>query len=258
MTRTPLAHLTPLQQLRAPRLTRRAAQLTFGLALYGWSMAMMFRASLGLDPWDVLHQGIAERSGLSLGTVVVIVGALVLLLWIPIRQLPGLGTVANVVLIGVAVDLSLAVIQTPDSLPARLALLLGGVFLNGVAGALYIGSQLGPGPRDGLMTGLVRRTGLSVRLVRTTLEVTVLVVGALLGGQLGLGTVVYALTIGPLVHVMLPWFTVDLLSGTETRGTLVGNGWVNHSGDDHHGRARSAGRDDRREPPLLAAETECC
>jgi len=210
VTRTPLSHVSPFEQLRAPRLTRRLVQLAAGLVLYGWSMGMMYRAALGLDPWDVLHAGLAERMGLSFGTIVIAVGALVLLLWIPLRQLPGLGTVANVVLIGLAVDGAIAVISTPDGLAARLALLVGGVVLNGLAGALYIGSQLGPGPRDGLMTGLVRRTGLSVRLVRTSLEVTVLVVGFLLGGPVGLGTVVYAAAIGPLVHVMLPWATVSL------------------------------------------------
>jgi len=210
MTRTPLASLSPLDQLRAPRLTRRLAQLTAGLVLYGWSMGMMYRAALGLDPWDVLHAGLARLTGLSFGTVVIAVGALVLLLWVPLRQLPGLGTVANVFLIGLAVDAAIGVISTPDGFVARLALLLTGVVLNGLAGALYIGSQLGPGPRDGLMTGLVRRTGLSVRLVRTSLEVSVLVVGFLLGGQVGLGTVVYALAIGPLVHSLLPLFTVGL------------------------------------------------
>ncbi len=212
MTRTPLADLSPLQQLHAPRLPRRLAQLMVGLWLYGWSMAMMIEAGLGLDPWDVLHAGLVEQSGLSFGTIVVIVGVLVLLLWIPLRQAPGLGTVANVILIGVATDVSLWMIDRPDQLWARLAMLLGGVVLNGLAGSLYIGSQLGPGPRDGLMTGLVRRTDLSVRLVRTTLEVTVLAVGFLLGGAVGLGTVVYAVAIGPLVHAMLPLATVDVSS----------------------------------------------
>ena len=213
MTSTPLAHLTPLEQLRAPRLPRRLVQLTLGLVLYGVSMAMMIEATLGLDPWDVLHAGLVEQTGLSFGTIVIVVGFGVLLLWIPLRQLPGLGTVANAVVIGVATDLALAMIIPPEGLALRLGMLLSGVVLNGVAGAAYIGSQLGPGPRDGLMTGLVRRTGLSVRLVRTSLEVIVLGIGWLLGGPIGLGTVVYALTIGPLVHTMLPWFTVDLGPG---------------------------------------------
>jgi uncharacterized membrane protein YczE len=210
VTRTELANLTPLQQLRAPRMPRRLVQLVLGLSLYGWSMAMMVRASLGLDPWDVLHAGVAQRIGLSFGTVVIVVGIAVLLLWIPLRQMPGLGTVANAIVIGIVTDLSLAVLSTPDSLVLRLAMLVTGVFANGLAGALYIGSQLGPGPRDGLMTGLVRRTGLPVRLVRTSLEVTVLSGGFLLGGQVGLGTVLYAVAIGPLIHTMLPWATVEL------------------------------------------------
>ena len=217
VTRTPLANLTPLQQLHAPRLPRRLTQLAFGLLLYGASMGMMIEATLGLDPWDVLHAGLAEQTGWSFGTIVIVVGFAVLLLWIPLRQMPGLGTVANAVVIGVATDATLALIGPPDALAARLAMLLGGVVLNGLAGALYIGSQLGPGPRDGLMTGLVRRTGLSVRLVRTSLEVLVLAVGWLLGGAVGLGTVVYALAIGPLVHTMLPWCTVDLGPGYAPR-----------------------------------------
>ena len=134
-------------------------QLAVGLTLYGASMAMIVRSSLGLDPWDVLHYGLAARTGLSFGTVVILVGVVVLALWVPIRQLPGLGTVANVVVIGVVSDLVLGVLSTPDQPAARAGLLVGGVVLNGLAGALYIGSQLGPGPRDGLMTGLVRRSG---------------------------------------------------------------------------------------------------
>jgi uncharacterized membrane protein YczE len=134
----------------------------------------------------------------------------VLLLWIPLRQWPGLGTVANVVVIGLATDATLALLDAPDALAARAALLVGGIVLNGLAGALYIGSQFGPGPRDGLMTGLVRRTGRSFRLVRTTIEVTVLVVGWLLGGVVGLGTVLYAVLIGPVVQLFLPIFTVPL------------------------------------------------
>jgi len=212
MTRTALSNLSPADQLRAPRLPRRLVQLAAGLLLYGWSMAMMVRASLGLDPWDVLHAGLTHVLPVSFGTVTIVVGGLVLLLWIPLRQLPGFGTVANVVLIGVACDWALSVISTPDGFWPRLALLLSGVFLNGLAGALYIGSQLGPGPRDGLMTGLVRRTGRSVRLVRTSIELTVLVIGFLLGGSVGLGTVVYAVAIGPLVHWLLPLATVDFMA----------------------------------------------
>lgn len=210
MTRTSLASLTPRQQLRAGRTTRRLVQLAVGLTLYGVSMGMMVRSGLGLDPWDVFHYGIAQHLPVSFGTVTIIVGVAVLLLWIPLRQWPGLGTVANVVMIGLATDATLWLLDAPDLLAARVALLLGGIVLNGLAGALYIGSQFGPGPRDGLMTGLVRRTGRSFRLVRTSIEVTVLVVGWLLGGVVGLGTVLYAVLIGPVVQVFLPIFTVPL------------------------------------------------
>jgi uncharacterized membrane protein YczE len=212
--RVPLAALTPLQQLRAGRLPRRLAQLLAGLILYGWSMAMLVRAGLGLDPWDVLHQGLAHHLPLSFGTVVIAVGAVVLLFWIPLRQWPGLGTVANVIVIGLAADLGLAVLAAPEDLLAKVAMLLSAVVLNGIAGATYIGSQLGPGPRDGLMTGLARRTGRSLRLVRTALELTVLTVGFLLGGTVGLGTVLYALSIGPLVQLFLPYLTVRLQTPT--------------------------------------------
>jgi len=207
---TQLAALSPLGQLRAGRRPRRLVQLFAGLALYGFSMAMMVRGNLGLAPWDVFHYGVARHLPLSFGMVVVATSFAVLLLWVPLRQWPGLGTIANSVVIGVVADLGLSVLVVPDGLVPRALLLVGGVLLNGLAGALYIGSQFGPGPRDGLMTGLVRRTGLSVRLVRTTLEVTVLAVGWLLGGGVGLGTVLYALAIGPIVHVLLPRLTVVL------------------------------------------------
>src|SRR3954454_3760472 len=190
------------------RPVRRLAQLYAGLVLYGASMALQIRAGLGLDPWDVFHQGIAERTGLSFGTVVIITGAVVLLAWIPLRQPPGFGTVSNVFVIGLAVDATLAVLPHAGSAPIAVAMLLAGVGLNGVAGGGYIRAGLGPAPRDGLMTGLVRRTGRSVRLVRTSIEAGVLVAGAVLGGTVGIGTVVYAVSIGPLVHVLLPRLTV--------------------------------------------------
>jgi uncharacterized membrane protein YczE len=190
------------------RLPRRLVQLYAGLVLYGVSMALQIRAGLGLDPWDVFHQGVAEHSGLSFGTVVVITGAVVLLAWIPLRQRPGIGTVSNVVVIGVAVDASLALLPEAGTTSVALAMLLAGVGLNGVASGAYIGAGLGPGPRDGLMTGLVRRTGGSIRVVRTSIEVTVLAVGAALGGTVGIGTVLYALSIGPLVQLLLPRMTV--------------------------------------------------
>jgi uncharacterized membrane protein YczE len=206
----PLRNLSPRQQLRAGHLPRRLAQLMVGLTLYGVSMAMLIRSTLGLDPWDVFHAGIATHVPLTFGQVTIIVGALVLLLWLPLRQWPGLGTIANVVVIGLAADVGLALIAPPEDLWARALMLGTGIVLNGVAGGLYIGSQLGPGPRDGLMTGFARRTGLSIRLVRTTIEVVVLGAGWLLGGPVGLGTVLYAVTIGPLVQFFLPRLTVDL------------------------------------------------
>ena len=205
-----LADHTPLQQVRAPALSRRVAQLMLGLVLYGLSLAMMVESHLGLDPWDVLHDGLTRWLPMSFGMVVIVVGAVVLLLWVPLRQKPGLGTLANVVVVGIASDAGLALLDRPDSPVVRSALLVGGLVLNAVAGALYIGAQLGPGPRDGLMTGLVRRTGRSVRFVRTSIEVTVLVVGVGLGGTVGLGTVLYALAIGPLLQLFLPLFVVPL------------------------------------------------
>jgi uncharacterized membrane protein YczE len=190
--------------LHGRRLPRRLVQLYAGLALYGISMALLIRSTLGNMPWDVLHQGLATRLDWSIGTVSVVVGALVLLAWVPLRQRPGVGTVSNVVVIGVAVDAALAAVPPPSALPLRVGLLVAGVLLNSVATAAYIGVHLGPGPRDGLMTGLVRRTGWSVRLVRTSIEVAVVATGWLLGGTLGLGTVLYAVAIGPLVQVLLP------------------------------------------------------
>jgi uncharacterized membrane protein YczE len=187
-----------------------------GLVLYGVSLAMMVESHLGLDPWDVLHDGVAQRLPLSFGTVVIGVGALVLLLWWPLHQRPGLGTVANVVVVGVASDVALAVLEQPDTFAGRSALLVAGIVLNALAGALYIGAQLGPGPRDGLMTGLVRRTGWSVRLVRTSLELGVLAIGFLLGGTVGAGTVLYALAIGPLLQLFLSPLVVPLTPKTSS------------------------------------------
>lgn len=189
-------------------MPRRLVQLYAGLVLYGLSMGLMVEAGLGLDPWDVLHQGVAERTPLSIGMVTIAVGALVLLAWIPLRQRPGIGTISNIVVIGLVMDVALALLPTPDLLLVRIAFMLAGVGLNAVATAAYIGARLGPGPRDGLMTGLVRRTGRSVRLIRTSIEVTVLALGWLLGGTVGVGTVLYALAIGPLVHALLPQFEV--------------------------------------------------
>jgi uncharacterized membrane protein YczE len=199
-----------MHQFLTARPARRLVQLYAGLVLYGVSMALLVRSGLGVMPWDVLHQGLARQLGWSLGVVTMVVGALVLLAWVPLRERPGLGTVSNVVVIGLALDAALAVLPEPSSLPLRVALVGLGIALNAVATAAYIGVHLGPGPRDGLMTGLVRRSGRSVRLVRTSIEVAVVAVGWLLGGTLGVATVLYALAIGPLVHVLLPRLSVDL------------------------------------------------
>ena len=202
----PAVDLRPLPVTHAPG--RRLPQLVAGLTLYGVSMAMQLRATLGVNPWDVFHQGLARHLPLSFGLVTAVVGVAVLLLWLPLRQRPGIGTVANVVVIAVTVDVALALVPAPSALPARIALLVGAIVLNGVATAAYVGVRLGPGPRDGLMTGLAARTGWSIRLVRSGIEVAVLAVGWLLGGTVGFGTVAYALAIGPLTQAFLPWFVV--------------------------------------------------
>jgi uncharacterized membrane protein YczE len=189
-------------------MPRRLAQLVLGLCLYGSSIAMMVRAGLGLGPWAVFHQGLSQHLGLSIGLVTNGVGALLLLLWIPLRQWPGIGTIANVLLIGTSADVALGVLPPVHDLGVRVALLVGGVLLNGVAGGLYIGAGLGPGPRDGLMTGGVRLTGLPLARVRTGIELIVLALGWLLGGTIGVGTVLYALSVGPLLQTFLPLFQV--------------------------------------------------
>ena len=190
-------------------MPRRLLQLYLGLIAYGVSMVLMLQSQLGLMPWDVLHQGLSLQSGWPMGRIAVVVGALVLLAWIPIRQRPGLGTVSNVIVIGLTFDAALHLMggtMTSLDLPARITLLLAGIVLNGFATAAYIGAHFGPGPRDGLMTGLAKRTGASVRLVRTLIEGSVLLGGFLLGGTLGIGTLLYAVAIGPLIQVLLPWF----------------------------------------------------
>lgn len=191
-------------------MTARVAQLAVGLVAYAVSMALMVRAGLGAMPWDVLHQGLAARTGASFGMVTAVTGAVVLTCWFPLRQRPGFGTLANVVVIGAAVDPALAVLGLlGDPLPiaVRAAMLATGIVLNGLATALYVGAGLGPGARDGLMIGLVARTGWPLRAVRTGIEVCVVAAGWLLGGTAGVGTLAYALAIGPLVHVWLPRLT---------------------------------------------------
>ncbi|MEV6943571.1 hypothetical protein AB0N07_16560 [Streptomyces sp. NPDC051172] len=198
------------------RLGRRLIQLYVGLALYGVSSALLVEAGLGLEPWGVLHQGLARLTGLTIGVVSIVVGAAVLLLWIPLRQRPGLGTVSNVFVVGLAMDGTLALVPAVHSLAVRIPLLLAGILLNGVATGLYISARFGPGPRDGLMTGLHRRTGRSIRLMRTAIEVAVVATGFTLGGTVGIGTVLYAVSIGPLAQLFLRVFDVPSASGSST------------------------------------------
>lgn len=210
------------------RLGRRLIQLYVGLALYGVSSALLVQAGLGLEPWGVLHQGLAALTGLSIGVVSIIVGAAVLLLWIPLRQRPGLGTVSNVFVVGIAMDGTLAVVPQAHGLAVQIPLLLAGILLNGAATGLYIAAVFGPGPRDGLMTGLHRRTGRSIRLMRTAVEVAVVVTGFVLGGTIGIGTVLYAVSIGPLAQRFLRVFAVPpasdgstVVAGGQPQGAII-------------------------------------
>jgi uncharacterized membrane protein YczE len=203
--------MSRLSKLLPPgaRLPRRVTQLFAGLVLYGMSMAFMVESNLGLNPWDVFHQGVSKATGISFGWVVLLTGIPILLLWIPLRQRPGFGTIANLVVIGFVADGALSLLTPGESTAMRITYLVVGIALNGVATAMYIGARFGPGPRDGLMTGIVRRwPRLSIRLVRTSIEVLVLAIGFLLGGTVGVGTVAYALGIGPLVQLFMPVFAV--------------------------------------------------
>lgn len=202
-------------------MARRLVQLYAGLVLFGASVGMVVLSDLGNAPWDVLHQGLSRHTGIGTGTWAVLVSVVVLLLWIPLRQRPGLGTVSNAILVGVTMDVLFWLADTPESLAARWALLLGGVVLNGVATGMYIGAHFGPGPRDGLMTGLAAR-GHSVRAVRTGIELVVLAVGVALGGRLGVGTLVYALGIGPLAHLFLPVLETRRVADGEAGGAADG------------------------------------
>lgn len=187
-------------------MLRRLVQLYVGLSLYGISTAMFVRANLGADPWNVFHLGVGKVVSLDIGTVMILTGVAVLLLWIPLRQRPGLGTISNVIVLGLTADATLAVLSTPDSVWLKALLLVAAVVVNALATGMYIGAGFGAGPRDGLMTGIHARTGWSVRVIRTTIEVSVLIIGFLLGGSVGIGTLVYALAIGPLIQICLPWF----------------------------------------------------
>jgi uncharacterized membrane protein YczE len=204
-------------------LRRRLPRLLLGLVLCGVGIALMVEGDLGLGPWDVLHQGLAERLGLPIGSITIAVGAAVMLLWFPLRERPGLGTVLNVLLIGIVLDLTLLALHTPESLVLRAVMMLSGPVLFGVGTGLYIGAGLGPGPRDGVMTGLARR-GLPVGGVRTGIELSVLGLGWLLGGTAGAGTLVFAFGVGPVVHWALPRLTIADLPPAEER--LIEEGGV--------------------------------
>ncbi|WMY76783.1 hypothetical protein RHD99_18800 [Buttiauxella selenatireducens] len=193
-------------------MARRLLQLYTGLVLYGVSTAMFVRANLGADPWNVFHLGVARIFSLNIGMVMIVVGALVLLLWIPLRQKPGLGTISNVIVLGLAADAALALMPPIESMVMRSILLLAAILVNAIATGMYIGAGFGSGPRDGLMTGINARTGWSVRSVRTAIELTVLLAGWLMGGTFGVGTVLYALAIGPLIQLCLPWFRIQTRS----------------------------------------------
>ncbi|MEO6700342.1 MAG: hypothetical protein ABI140_14140 [Jatrophihabitantaceae bacterium] len=215
MTATPDLQPASTERAGAARLwSQRLVQLYLGLVLYGISDAMMVRARLGLDPWDVLHQGLAVRTGHAIGTISVIVGALVLLLWWPLRQWPGVGTASNVVVVGLSMNQALQVLPDQHGYLAQAAMLAGGIALCGLATGMYISARLGPGPRDGLMTGLASRTGRSIRLTRTVIELAVLVVGWLLGGSVGLGTVLFAISIGPFSQLFLRLLRISGLDST--------------------------------------------
>ncbi|MBX7432520.1 hypothetical protein JDV09_10445 [Mycobacterium sp. Y57] len=206
-----MANLGPLAQLTAGRLPERLTRLIVGLWLYGLSIALMIEGAVGAAPWDVFHVGVSRHLPLSLGAIIILAAAVVLAAWIPLRQKPGLGTVLNAVLLGPFADGGFALMPTPDGIVARYGYSLSGVVVCAFATALYVGAQLGPGPRDGLMTGLARRTGWPLRRVRTLIEVSMLVSGFLLGGTVGLGTVVFAFGIGPLTQFFLRYLVVPLV-----------------------------------------------
>ncbi|MGZ0213436.1 MAG: membrane protein YczE [Actinomycetales bacterium] len=189
-----------------PRLTmtRRIAQLGFGLFFYGFAIALMIRAEIGVAPWDVLGQGVSLSTGLPFGLVTNIVGLIVLLLWIPIRQKPGIGTVFNVALVGPSAQVGLWILPEIEGLGLRILVFVAGLLLLGIATGLYLGARFGPGPRDGLMTGIHHRYGGKIWIVRSSIELVVLTIGAILGGNLGWGTLAFALLIGPIVHFTMP------------------------------------------------------
>lgn len=218
----PMTEPAPSFANKSYGMPRRLGQLAVGLTLFGFAIGLMLASGLGVPPWDVLHQGLAVRFGLTVGIWSIIVSGLVLLLWIPLGERIGVGTVANVVIIGIMIDVSTAVIPDPGSTAIAWAMLLAGVALIGLASGLYIGAHLGPGPRDGLMTGIARH-GYSIRLTRTVIEIVVLTIGWVLGGTFGWGTVVFAFLIGPLVHFFLPRLSLDPITDPNEAGEHIAN-----------------------------------
>jgi uncharacterized membrane protein YczE len=204
--------------LRSRHYLRRWSQLLSGLFLFGFSAAMMLRANIGVDPWTVFAEGFNVRWGFSFGWVIVISGLAVLLIWIPLRQRPGIGTILNALLVGPSMEVGLALVETPETLPQRIVLFASGLLMMGIASGLYIGARFGPGPRDGLMVGFNARFGWPMWAVRTGVESTVLAIGWALGGTFGVGTIVFALLIGPLAQRAIMVFRVpDYL--TKSTGT---------------------------------------
>lgn len=189
-------------------LRRRVVQLIVGLVLFGIGIALMLQSGLGLPPWDVLHQGLAEEFGLSVGAWSVIISFVVLLLWLPLKERYGIGTLFNALVIGVVIDVGVLVIPEPSNVWLDALMVTAGILIIGLASGMYIGANLGPGPRDGLMTAIARR-GPSIRATRWGIEIVVLVTGILLGGTFGVGTIAFALFIGPLVQVLLPRWSID-------------------------------------------------
>ena len=198
-------------------MTRRLAQLLIGLFLYGMGIALIVRGEIGVAPWDVLTQGISGRTGLGFGLVTILISGVVLLIWIPLRQKPGVGTVLNALLVGPAADVGLWLIPTGLDLWVRILLFAAGLLVLAIATGLYIGAHFGPGPRDGLMTGLHKRTGWRIWIVRTGIEVAVLSIGWVLGGNVGIGTVLFAVLVGPLCHWTIPFFAITLPAAEDAR-----------------------------------------
>lgn len=197
------------QQLKfRDRLGQRIIRCIFGLALFALGISLQMNANIGAPPWDVFHQGVAKQTEISVGKVIVITGFILLLFWIPLKQKPGLGTILNALEIGLVADLALAIIPEPENILIRLLMAAVGIVVVAIGTGFYIGSALGPGPRDGLMTGLAKR-GIPIRIGRTAIEVTALVVGLLLGGQVGIATFAFALGVGPLVHYFLPRLAIN-------------------------------------------------